>query len=183
LGQFALMLTTCPGSPSTCEIFGVDDATQQQGAPLNVFLVFPVTDAGGIAACGSSSLEYIDYNIDGTNYGLVSTNPADSIMSYTIDSISSVATGIMGHNYVNSNHISFQFSSTGVAGTYPITSLSVQSLGNNNAAYLILPFNVTVTNFPANSSGFYEGNFMGQYKDSLSATTVHNISCSFRVRR
>jgi hypothetical protein len=65
-----------------------------------------------------------------------------------------------------------------VAGTYPLTNMTVQAFNNLT---VVTPFNVTVTTFPQTVGGFYEGSFNGQFTDASNVT--HDISGSFRVRR
>jgi hypothetical protein len=179
-GHFATIVLTCSPTYTTCEILGVDQSTQQQGAVYNVVLAPPVTQAGNIQACGNSSLQFINYTMDGVQYAISSLVATDIISDATIDSNGHTTTYITGSNG-NANGINFFFvSATTVAGSYPL-----QSLYQAQYAYVntVQPFDVTITNFPANNSQFYEGSFAGQFTEFLNPAAVHTISCSFRVRR
>jgi hypothetical protein len=76
------------------------------------------------------------------------------------------------------NHISFAVNNVTVAGTYPITTLSVQTYFNLT---LIQPFNVIFTNFPLSPGEYYEGTLAGQFKDAQNVT--HQVNASFRIRK
>jgi hypothetical protein len=175
-GEFASTFYTCAGMPSTCQIYGVDITAQQQGATVNVSVVSPLTDAGDITACGTSSIQYINYNVDGTNYSVSSLVQGDEFTGIRMDSVASDAAYLSGR-HGNNSAITFIFGHTGVPGTYPLTTLSV---GNNNQL-IVSPSTVVLTNCPQTVGQFYEGTFSGQYEDNAGVT--HVISCSFRVRR
>ena len=167
--------------PSTCEILGIDVTAQQQGAIVNATVVSPVTNAGNITACGTSSLQYINYNIDGTSYSVSSLVPGENMNALYIDSISVQTVDISSYHTnggTNATAISFQFknnSGTGGAVAYLVTPQF------GYATTLLPPFAVTITNNALATGEFYEGNFTGQFKDQSGAT--HTITCSFRVRR
>jgi hypothetical protein len=67
-GQFSVSLLRCGSSPATCDITGVDNITQQQATVTGIVIVTPVTNTGNITACGTSSSQFINYALDGTNY-------------------------------------------------------------------------------------------------------------------
>ncbi|HEV8286957.1 MAG TPA: carboxypeptidase-like regulatory domain-containing protein [Chitinophagaceae bacterium] len=177
-GDFSITFTTCSSSPSVCQILGIDNATQQQGSIVNVTVTSPITNAGNISACGTSALQYINYNLDGVNYSISSAVSGDSLISHTYDSLTVIGTWINGFHPANDN-ISFSFNSIGTAGTYPVSFLSVQNI----SAEMIQPFNVIITNFPNATGGFYEGSFSGQFTNRQAPTTQHTITCTFRMRR
>ena len=175
-GDFSTTYIACTNSPATCEVVGVDNAAQQQGTPIVVPVTLPITNTGSLAACGTSTLQYINYTLDGINHS-ISTATGDSLTSYTADSMAVKSTWIWGTTSGSWN-TNFHFNSNGNAGTYPLLNLSVD---NYPYATLLPPFDVTITNFPPNAGGFYEGSFSGQFKDA--SNTIHTISSTFRVRR
>ncbi|HYO21982.1 MAG TPA: carboxypeptidase-like regulatory domain-containing protein [Flavisolibacter sp.] len=183
-GDFQTTFIRCAGSPATVDIVGVDNGTQQQGStPTAVTVVTPVTDAGNVSACGTSTVQYINYTLDGTNHSITSSVAGDSLVAYTIDS----AGANQKTTYVNgfevgsgTKNISFVFRhGTNTAGVYPVVTLAVQSFQSN--VLLVSPFNVTVTAFPQTAGQFYEGSFTGGFKDASNAT--HTLSGTFKVRR
>lgn len=178
-GEFTTTFNTCAGMPATCEIIGVDATAQQQGAVLNVSIVSPLTDAGNITACGTATLQYINYNLDGMNQSFSSLVPGDQFSSNSFDSTgNSHGVYIAGYNAANQG-IMFQFNNSGTAGIYQLGYLNFPGPPGFNT--LIQPFNVTITNYPQVIGEFYEGSFSGQYTNGPGIT--HTISCSFRIRR
>ncbi|HEY6505570.1 MAG TPA: carboxypeptidase-like regulatory domain-containing protein [Chitinophagaceae bacterium] len=178
-GEFATTFSTCGGMAASCEIYGIDAAAQQQGAMVNVTVVSPITNAGNITACGTSALQYINYNLDGVNQSFSSLTAGDQFSASSVDTAgSSFGAYIMGYNSANQG-ITFQFNNNGTAGIYQVGYLGFH--GSNSPLTLLQPFNVTVTQYPQVTGQYFEGSFSGQYTDVAGFT--HNISCSFRVRR
>jgi len=178
-GDFSISFTSCTANPS-CDIVGVDNTTQQQGSSTTVTIVSPITNAGNISACGTSSSEYINYTLDGTNYSITSA-ANDTIASYTynVQGTPPYFTTFRGNHYPN--HILFGYSHNGSAGTFPLGDLAVQSY--DSLTNLIQPFNINITNYPLAAGQFYEGNFSGQFTHFSTGSAIHNINCTFRVRK
>jgi hypothetical protein len=179
-GQFSVTLITCNSSAAFCEILGIDEGAQQQGATVNVPVITPVTDAGNISACGTSTTQFINYNLDGTNYSI--DNSQDSLIAYvtqggtTTQPVQIMLTGINA-----SDHITIKTNTTGVPGTFDIVMLQVQNY--NNTTVGANTATVTFTRFATAIGQFYEGSFFANFFDSSSPTTAHTISGSFRIRK
>jgi hypothetical protein len=179
-GDFEANFTQCGSiASSPIQIVGVNSATQQQNViPASAPAVLPVTNAGTITACGTSSAEYINYTLDGTNFSI--TSPADSVRGSTLGQPASQRyTTISGESMSNANRrLSFVFMNPSyVAGTYPLSSIRVNNLDSTS---MVTPINVNITNFPQNPNGFYEGSFSGQFRDQTNAT--HTVNANFRVK-
>lgn len=175
-GEFESVFYSCAGMPGTCEVYGVDITAQQQGATVNLTVTSPITDAGNLAACGTSSLQYINYNIDGNNYNVSSLVAGDIITGYYNDSLSSQSVHISSY-HSNTPAISFAFDHTsGIGGI--MTYLFTGQLGLTT---FVSPIAVVITNNATAAGQFYEGSFTGEFKDSGGVTRT--ISSSFRVRR
>jgi len=177
-GDFSTTFVTCSANVTTCEILGIDDAASQQGITMNTTITSPVTSAGNIQACGTSATEFVNYNLDGIDYSL-SKPGTDSLFAYSSPGpAQSFTTSVMG--YKLNDGINFNFINNGAAGIFALNNLYVMGLNNTG---LIKPFTVTLTSYPQNIGEFYEGSFGGQFRDSTDLTTLHDISCSFRVRK
>lgn len=178
-GNFEFTLIRCAGSPIDYSVFGVDEAAHQQGAIVNDRIQTPVTDIGDIAACGSSTLQYISYNLDNVNYKITNDQPRDSIFgAYTFEAGNSLfTTDIYGRD--TDSYISFRFNSAATAGTYSVDTFFV--VAGLPGARIVPPFNVTITKFPLQSQDFFEGSFSGNLKDEEGK--IHAISGSFKIRR
>jgi hypothetical protein len=180
-GNFSLSFFACSGT-SSYSILGVDASNLQQGNTINGTLSLPTTNVGNITACGISAQQYINYTLDGTSYSHVA--PADSMfaISRQIQGSTNWTTSISA-NSMNSQTpagISFGFESPGqVAGSYPITGLSVRNLMQGNTP--VAPFNVNVTSFPTSVGQFYEGNLNGQFRDAQN--NLHTLNATFRIRK
>ncbi len=177
-GDFSSTFVTCSSIASTCDILGVDSTTQQQGNVVTVPITYPITYAGNISACGNSSAEFIDYNIDGTDYSL-SISPGDSLVAFTSAGPTSLFTTYVAGSR-QSNFINFNFSHNKTAGVFPLNGLSTNGFPSPT---LIQPLNVNLNNFPKNIGEFYDGNFSGQFTDASTNAVIHNITCSFRLRK
>ncbi|HEV8081652.1 MAG TPA: hypothetical protein VGP55_00520 [Chitinophagaceae bacterium] len=177
-GDFSSSFVTCQGVASTFHILGVDSTSQQQGNVVTTTVTSPVTYAGNILACGTSSLEFVDYNIDGTDYSL-STTTNDSIVAFTNIGPAPLFTTYVGGGW-QSSFINFDYSHDKTTGVFPLNNLSTNAFPNSS---LTQPFNINITGYPQNIGEFYEGNFSGTFTDALNPSVVHNITCSFRLRK
>jgi hypothetical protein len=176
-GDFAATFTTCGGMPATCEVYGVDAAAQQSGITTNVTITTPTTNTGNIVACGTSTLQFINYNVDGINHSVSSLVAGDNFTGSSYDSLSVTGSYIYG-NHNNITDVSFSFQNNRTEGSFPIQYLFVQGFNNVTP---VAPFTIILTNYPDAAGDFFEGSFSGQFKDGLNAT--HTISGTFRIRR
>jgi hypothetical protein len=179
-GEFTVSFLRCQGGSATCEILGVDEANQQQGAVVSVTITSPITDAAVINACGTSSAQYINYNLDGVDHS-IATAVGDSLTSYTYASQTTppLFTWISGIKITGHKYLSLSFGHDAATGTYPISAISGQGY---DSVMLVQPSAVTLTNYPANAGEFYEGTFTGKFKKDA-ALPAHTITGSFRIRR
>ncbi|MEO8112421.1 MAG: hypothetical protein ABI594_20400, partial [Ginsengibacter sp.] len=177
-GNFTTTFVNCQQASSDFQITCVDNLSQQQGQTITLSITSSDMDAGSISACGNSSSEFINYNIDGTDYNL-SMSAGDSALVYSYPGPTPLST-----TYVRGdgqgNFINFDFSHNNSKGIFPLNNCSSNPFVNMK---LIKPFTLTVTNYPQNIGDFYEGNFLGKFTDSLITTPVHKITCSFRLRK
>jgi hypothetical protein len=178
-GDFETTFTRCSSSPSTIDIVGVDNTSQQQSNASSVPVAVPLTNAGTLSACGTSSAEFISYTLDGTDISISSAS-GDSLTAYTKDSVQVITktTYFSGLKLGTSSNISLLFRHTATSGTYPVDDLTVQTFDRTT---LITPFNVVLTNYPQSAGLFYEGSFSGSFRDASNA--MHTINGTFRLRR
>ncbi len=180
-GSFSVTITRCSNSAGAIEVVAVDNvANQQSSSPWTGSASTGTVNTGTISACGTSSVSFIDYSVDGTNYSLNSATPGDSITNYGSGVIGTnqTATGITGFRTGQPNiHISFATQGAAV-GTFTLNYLAVNQF--DTLVTIVAPFNITFTTYGAPGQ-FIEGNFTGQFRDINNA--LHNISATFRVRR
>jgi hypothetical protein len=180
-GEFSVTFTICSFAPATCEITGYDDAAAQQGSTSNVTVTTPVTDAGTLNACGISTVQFINYTLDGTNYSL-SSAASDSLLAYTSTPgiVLPVKMWIMGSRNPD-KYVNLTFGSNTATGTYPMNGRMY--INNYGRIGVIEPFNVIITSFPQAAGGYFEGSFTGQFKDTANLSVVHDINATFRLAR
>lgn len=181
-GNFATSILVCSGPTPNYSIIGVDVSALQQGNAVTGTLNAPATAVGNVSACGNSAAQYLNYTLDGTSYSVVP--PADSLVAFTMQVQGTTNWRTIINSGVNSAGssmgLNFRFNSpTQAAGSYPIDELMVRTYVRNNTP--VVPFNVNVTNFPTTVGSFYEGNFNGQFRDSLNV--LHNLNATFRIRK
>lgn len=176
-GNFSRTFTVCSTIPASAQVLGIDAAAQQQGSVVNLPVTSPVTNAGSVSACGSSTLQYINYTLDDTLHS-ISSLVGDTVRAYPDSLQGSTGSQFMGYHTLSNEFISFGFNATG-AGTFPIQMLQVDYYNWNNT--LVQPFNVVITNYPLAFSEYWEGSFSGNFVDFLNNT--HSISASFRIRK
>ena len=180
-GNFSVTITRCSNSAGSIEVVAVDNvANQQSSSPWTGSASTGTVNTGTISACGTSSISFIDYTVDGTNYNLSSGTPGDSITSYGsgTSGTNQTATGVTGFRAGQPNiHISFATQGAAV-GTFTLNFLAVNQF--DTLVTLVAPFNINFTTYGAPGQ-FIEGNFTGQFRDVNNV--LHNISATFRVRR
>jgi hypothetical protein len=178
-GKFSMDIFTCSAIPPSVNIIGVDENAQLQGTVLTLPITSQVNDAGDISACGTSSLQFISYTLDGKEYKLP-TATTDSIRSAFTNVYGSSYSTFIEWNHSGDNYIYFNFTGNNEKGVYRLKAMDVL---NYNRIGLIAPFNVDLTSFPQSVGEFYEGSFSGSFKDSADISITHNISCTFRMQK
>jgi hypothetical protein len=187
-GDFQTTFTRCSSSPSTADIVGVDNASQQQGNATSVTVAVPQTNAGSVSACGVSSEQFINYTLDGTTYSMTSNSAGYLFGGYT----DSVQVGIMGSTFLkvyqqnsSTDRINFGFRHQNpVTGTYQLSRLTVQDYSTDGGPIgitLLSPSNVVITTFPQGFGQFYEGSISSTFRDSLNIS--HSLTGTFKLLR
>ncbi|MEO6914333.1 MAG: hypothetical protein ABI151_00690 [Chitinophagaceae bacterium] len=175
-GEYAVSFVVCAGTPATAEVIAIDQTAQQQSLATAVAITAPTTSAGTIAACGTSSVQFINYTLDNIDYKISST-ASDSILAFSQIAGNINFMGIRSPG--TTNYITFVVRNATTSGTYPLGEMAVQTY---RKVILKTPFNIVLSNFPKAAGQFYEGSFTGQFTAD-SSTTVHNITTTFKVRR
>jgi len=182
-GDFQVDLINCTPS-ATVTIIGEDKATQQQGSPVTVPVVAPLTNAGSLAACGTSTSQFINYTVDGTSYSINSITPNDSLVSYTTNAQVGpypLNTYFNGASIGGTKNFTLMFGHNPATGTYAALGNEFRVNGFTNIQ-VVQPFLVILTSYPAVPGEFFEGSFSGQFQETASGT-MHTTSGTFRVRK
>src|SRR6187401_598581 len=180
-GNFSLTITRCSNSTGSVEVVAVDNvANQQSSSPWTGSASTGSINTGAISACGVSSVSFINYSIDGTNYSLSTATAGDSITHYGsgTSGTNQTATGVSGFR-IGQPNMKINFATQGAAvGTFTLHYLSVNQY---DSITLVTPFNINITTYGAPGQ-FIEGNFTGQIREILN-NNLHTVSATFRVRR
>ena len=178
-GNFSLTVTRCSNSNATVEVVAVDNIGNEQSSIWSGTASSGTVSTGTLSACGTSSVSFFNYTLDGTNYSL-STATADSFFVSTGNATSQPATLIMAFKK-NQPNINIDFYTQGGAvGTFPVMFMTANQYGDSSIT-LVTPFNVAFTSYGAVGQ-FIEGSFTGQFREILN-NNLHNVSATFRVRR
>ena len=177
-GAFSLTVTRCSNSSATVEITTVDNTANQQSAtPWSGSASTGTINLGAVSACGTSTIAYINYTVDGTNFSINTSVPGDSIIANTANGTNQASLSVFGLRLFQSENIWFN-STANAVGTFPLQWLSVNQY---DSASVVAPFNINITAWGAVGQ-FIEGNFSGQIRD-MATNNLHNVSATFRVRR
>jgi hypothetical protein len=166
-GQFTTDFIVC-SNPPVISVIGFDNTTQQQGSLQIITPTLPVTNVANLVACGSSSAEYIQFTLDGSNYSLTSNSGNSSIFGTTQSSVTNL-TGYTGPVVTGNGSVDLYVNATDT-GTFNVTSFSY--INAYTDIKLEQPFDITFITFPQVVGGFYEGSFSGSFSAD-----------SFRIRR
>lgn len=177
VGDFTITFSSCNTLQTTCVVTGVDSLAQQQGSPTTIAVTQSITNAGNIAACGTSTIEYVSYTVDGNPVNISSNTAGDTFSGADTIGVVNHLVFIQGYRS-QMEHLSFDFDSDGNPGTFPLIYLNVNSYG---VVTPIQPCTVSLSQHPAVIGGYFEGSFSGQFKDAQNIT--HNLSGTLRVKR
>ena len=173
--SFYFNVTLC-GS-NTVTLIGGDIPAAQEGYLNNYPLVSGNNNIGGLVACGTSTVEFVNYTIDGIP---LSITPANGYISQSPDS--SIINSVQVSAYQNNNaSILFAFSKLNISPG------SIQDLTNFNSVQTgqttisgTIP--VSITEY-GNLGQYIAGSFTGSVISVAPPNTVHTISCNFRFKR
>ena len=179
-GNFSLTVTRCSNSNATIEVVVVDNTSNVQSATWSGTASSGTVSTGTLSACGTSSVSFINYTLDGTNYSLSTGTSADSFFVSTSNGTSLPVTFVNAFRISQPNiNIDF-YTQGGAVGTFPLMFMTVNQYGDSSIT-LVTPFNITFTTYGAPGQ-FIEGSFTGQFREILNSN-LHNVSATFRVRR
>lgn len=184
-GNFSITIVRCTGGILNFSVVGVDNAAQQQSAPVSGSGTTGIINVGTIQACGTSSAQFADYMIDGVSYHFSvppdQFNCPDSAGSWGTYSKKTNFYGFKGGGGIAIGSVAIYFPHNELPGTFPLHYARMQYTANVEALQLIgaNPV-VNITAFGAPGGGFIEGNFSELMNVSGSPKMVN---CNFRVRR
>jgi len=177
-GNFSMTVTRCSNSSAAIEVVAVDNIGNEQSSTWSGTASSGTVSTGTMSACGTSSVSYINYVLDGSNYSISSATPGDSLMAYTSGGTNQNFLSVSGIKMGQpTTHINF-YTQGAAVGTFPLQYLTVNQY---DSVSLVTPFNINITAYGAPGQ-FIEGNFSGQIREIVN-NNLHNVSATFRIRR
>jgi hypothetical protein len=168
-GAFSVSFLNC-GSTQAITYFVVDNATNQQSSPVTATVTTGSNSVGSVSACGTSTLRFINFSADGTNYSL--TSPPDSTTGFSFTQ-GTATTAISGNNLGNTASIYFNFSGQAL-GTFPMGYFHIKTPTLTDSMYVVNnAASVTVTEFGG------PGIFHLQQQDQVSSSIAKIFCFSF----
>ena len=179
-GNYNATVTNCTPNTSLT-IIGVDNVANQQSSPQTVAISSQTVVIPAFQACGTSSLQTIDYTVDSATFNI--TAPPDSIYTSVAGTTPPNSNDgyVIGYSATNAaNRITFSFNATAPApGTYPLKYVSVKQV---DSTVIATPTPVVTITQYGSSGQFIIGNFSVQLK-KLSDNSLHSVTCNFKIRR
>jgi hypothetical protein len=176
-GSFTLTFPSCAATSQQVTYYAVDSTSSQQSTPVTATLTVGSNALGAITACGTSTQRFVNFTIDGVAYNL--TSPPDSTTARSQQGVTQV-NGFKIGSGTSFTSINFGFNGTAI-GSAPISFVFIQAPTLTDSTTVQTgAFNVTVTEYGA-VGAYIAGSFTGNLNGS--GSTLHPVTCSFRVRR
>ncbi|MGN6802559.1 MAG: carboxypeptidase-like regulatory domain-containing protein [Ginsengibacter sp.] len=181
-GTFAFNIPICNTTdPEAVTVFAEDNVSSETGNAVN----FSINDGnnilGTIRACSNNStIEFMNYSIDSTPYSLVA--PVDTFTEWVDPALH--WTGITGWNIYNSvPSVHFYLTGAISVGSKEV-SIDEFDIGDNYGRYADSTTAAPVVNITEYGpvGGYISGNIKVKI-ESLADHSVHDATCSFRVKR
>jgi hypothetical protein len=184
-GTFSHTIVRCNNSSINFTVIGIDNATNQQSGQVGGTGTTGTVNVGTIQACGTSSLEFASYLIDGIPYSFTEPpqfiNCGDSLGTWGTYTRKTSFGGAYTAGNTTWGAFNLVFYNNEAPGTLPIISGHMQWTVSVQALSFVGPNPVVnVTSFGPAPGGFIEGNFSEMM---IVSGTPKLVSCTFRVRR
>ena len=180
-GTFNFTTTLCSNAaPAT--FVGNDRATMKASNALPVTLIPGDNAIGALIACAISTLQFINYSINGTNYSF--TAPADSLFQYAKpqNTPPSIFINAFALNSNNTQNVVIFFLQTGIAANSLQKLFTFTCPQIANPSTILNPIDIKITEYGAIGQ-FIAGNFTGTVTGPSPGNITYNVTCTFRVRR
>lgn len=177
-GTYSFTSLLCSG-PTTVTLIATDANSSQQSTPVTANFVNGPVVIPNIQACGISTNQFINYTVNGSNYGFAS--PVDSFYMVVNPQITPSRIEISAEQFApgQNGFFTMGFDATGVAvGSTQSISLFYCSQIVDSTTF-VPPFNVNITEY-GNIGEFIAGNFAGTINGT---TNTYIVNGNFRVRR
>ena len=176
-GAFSLTIIRCATGTINFSVLGIDYTAQQQSGPVAGSGNTGTINAGTIQACGTSSVEYAEFLIDGNPISF--TAPPDSLLSF----VQGASRSVYANRFTppgSNTAASFNYTDITSPGTTPLLNCFISATSNTSQQIITPSPVINITAVGPVITGFIEGNFTVQMNFS---GTTRTVACTFRVRR
>jgi hypothetical protein len=176
-GMINSSITFC--SATSVDLMGYDLATGYSSTPITIN-TGATMNFGTLKLCNVPD-EYINYNLDGTDFSLYDYGSNEVTGSfYSWNS----STQINGWEPGGTNSIGFGVDGSGL-GTYPVVVDSSFSINQYYAAWgsTATLIDVTFSSYGSTVGSYIEGTFTGTFDDTQTPAVNHAVFGDFRIRR
>ncbi|MFZ1786403.1 MAG: hypothetical protein WAU23_14455 [Ferruginibacter sp.] len=163
--------------PQTVTLIAEDITNAQQSASVSYVVTAGTNTVGNIQACGTSTLQFINYTINTTPYSF--TSPADTF-SYTNNNQSAIY--LTGYRQTPNAWVNVNMSNGGIGVGSSQNLLYFDPSQVNDTLNIGTPILVNITEYGAIGQ-FVAGNFTGTMTGAPPGNITYNVTCNFRLRR
>ena len=172
-GVYSLSLPVCAGI-TEAQLTALDIKNNQQSASIKTLIPGDLVKTN-MQACGISSVQFLNYTFNGSNYSL--TYPEDSLVAVKNNIFRRTDILAIKRSSAPNQEMYFGFEST-PTGSYALTYLTL--FLDNKYYYGPYPsVSVNVTEY-GNVNDFFSGSFNANITDSI---TTYPISVNFKIKR
>jgi len=183
-GTFNFSNLLCNGNSESVTFIAEDNSSNQQSSPLNFTINTGNNTVPNIQACGTTTEQFINLNINGTDYNY--SSPVDSFSFFINTQTNPVSIWLSGmrsggSTIFNQTYLQISEANISAGSTQQLMNFNTSHVGNDSTS-ITTPINVQITEY-GSVGQFIAGNFSGAFIGSAPTSTVYNTSCTFRIRR
>ena len=180
-GNFSITIQRCSATAADMYIIPTDAEASQQGSASTISVTSGNYTAN-MSACGTSTLQFINYTIAGNAYNFVPS--LDSLTAWRNGTTTSINGYRKGRDSVTYQYTSFNFAGEAIPGTYGMsTNTFIISKGIPSTIEYKMEgaININITEY-GGPGQFVAGSFTGNFRERYTNAVVSG-TCSFRIRR
>jgi len=183
-GAYNFSNLLCNGNSESVTFIAEDNSSNQQSSPLNFTINTGDNTVPNIQACGTTTEQFINLNINGTDYNY--SSPLDSFSFFINTQTNPVSIWLSGmrsggSTIFNQTYLQISEANISAGSTQQLMNFNTSHVGNDSTS-ISTPINVQITEY-GSVGQFIAGNFTGAFIGAAPTNTVYNTSCTFRIRR
>ena len=183
-GTYNFSNLLCNGNSESVTFIAEDNSSNQQSSPLNFTINTGNNTVPNIQACGTTTEQFINLNINGTDYNY--SSPVDSFSFFINTQTNPVSIWLSGmrsggSTIFNQTYLQISEANISAGSTQQLMNFNTSHIGNDSTS-ITTPINVQITEY-GGVGQFIAGFFTGAFIGAAPTNTVYNTSCTFRIRR